>query len=360
MAAAAVQQAPQPTHPHKGHNSAEVLQPRSGIARLTRERRARTQARHLEWLISTFQATRAHHTGWTASQGPAGVLARCEDRVQRVQEELKQLQLLVAQIAARDGASEGGRSACSLDEPMGDADGSRPQQEQQRRPHVADVPRPAGPQAAAEALDARHPDCAAEEEAKETPDRANGMDIDIAIDEVGGEKERISAEHREEARKNQSQPGLDGIREDAGSSTSELEAVRNQAGLFEAGAGEHQRSGMATGVAVSPEVGGADFENASEQDHSMGRLDMLKPEDTNSKGRLEAKRELENYCLTIRDALSIAKVQERSEDDDMVRSLKAVQATLNWLGKNPLALQDEFEARLKVLHGIVTSVLSTS
>merc|ERR1712003_513228 len=73
--------------------------------------------------------------------------------------------------------------------------------------------------------------------------------------------------------------------------------------------------------------------------------------------KVEAKNGLENYCFTMRNTLQEEKLKDKFEGGDKEKIEKAVQDTLDWLDKNPLAEKDEFEGKQKELEGIVNPIM---
>ena len=74
---------------------------------------------------------------------------------------------------------------------------------------------------------------------------------------------------------------------------------------------------------------------------------------------LEARDGLENYCKNIRNTLKEIKAGEqlRIEADDKDILEAAVQDTLDWLDKHPIARPCEFEAKQRLIEGLVNPIL---
>ena len=74
---------------------------------------------------------------------------------------------------------------------------------------------------------------------------------------------------------------------------------------------------------------------------------------------LEARDGLENYCKNIRNTLEKIEADQKllvqSDDKEILEA--AVQDTLDWLDKNQIAPQREFEAKQKEIEDIVNPIL---
>merc|ERR1719345_431351 len=95
----------------------------------------------------------------------------------------------------------------------------------------------------------------------------------------------------------------------------------------------------------------------SEIDRMVSEAEEFRAEDEQSKGKVEAKNGLENYCFTMRNTLQEEKLKEKFEAGDKENIEKAVQDALDWLDKNQLAEKDEFEAKQKELEGVVNPIM---
>ena len=70
-------------------------------------------------------------------------------------------------------------------------------------------------------------------------------------------------------------------------------------------------------------------------------------------------RQLGRYCFVLRNFLRVEKSQ-LEEEGAKEKALAAVQATLDWLGKNQLAERDEIEAKGQELQEVVLPLLGES
>merc|ERR1712113_1172518 len=66
---------------------------------------------------------------------------------------------------------------------------------------------------------------------------------------------------------------------------------------------------------------------------------------------------LENYCFQMRNTLSDDKLKDKFEGGDKEKIEAAVQDALDWLDKNQLAEEDEFEAKQKEIEGVVNPIM---
>ena len=72
---------------------------------------------------------------------------------------------------------------------------------------------------------------------------------------------------------------------------------------------------------------------------------------------LEAKNGLENYCFTLRIAISTAELQDKFDAGDKENVEAAVQEALDW-SRNRLAKKEDFETKQKELEGVVNPILT--
>ena len=74
---------------------------------------------------------------------------------------------------------------------------------------------------------------------------------------------------------------------------------------------------------------------------------------------LEARDGLENYCKNIRNTLKKIKADEKllveANDKEILEA--AVQDTLDWLDKHPIARPCEFEAKQRLFENLVNPIL---
>ena len=72
---------------------------------------------------------------------------------------------------------------------------------------------------------------------------------------------------------------------------------------------------------------------------------------------IEAKNGLENYCVTLRIAISTAELQDKFDAGDKENVEAAVQEALDW-SRNRLAKKEDFETKQKELEGVVNPILT--
>ena len=72
---------------------------------------------------------------------------------------------------------------------------------------------------------------------------------------------------------------------------------------------------------------------------------------------IEAKNGLENYCFTLRIAISTAELQDKFDAGDKENVEAAVQEALDW-SRNRLAKKEDFETKQTELEGVVNPILT--
>ncbi|CAJ1421900.1 unnamed protein product [Effrenium voratum] len=95
----------------------------------------------------------------------------------------------------------------------------------------------------------------------------------------------------------------------------------------------------------------------SEIDRMVQEAEKFRAEDEASKQKIEAKNGLENYCFTMRNTLNEEKLKDKFEAVIRRRSSLRCKTPLDWLDKNQLAENDEFEAKQKELEGVVNPIM---
>ncbi|CAE8627976.1 unnamed protein product [Polarella glacialis] len=85
--------------------------------------------------------------------------------------------------------------------------------------------------------------------------------------------------------------------------------------------------------------------------------EQFKQEDEATKGRIDAKNDLERYAYSVEGTLDRDDLKDKFSEDDRSKMREAVDETKKWFEEHPQAEATEYEAKQKELEGVVNPIM---